>query len=153
METYSTPEDHDVKCDRCGKPGTPYSAYLAPHSGGTGFGFKDDKRYCYTCCAELDREQMRREGKIALYLSDWDPNVQQSYGLPYIATVGNWPGTLKLPVHLRQKGRHNIARTRTDVWFVFEGREWHGVSYGENTQIVHCRATSKILVKQYREGR
>jgi hypothetical protein len=68
---------------------------------------------------------MAQRGRIALYYTGDE--------------VINWPGTLRIPVDYSSAGRHNIAGTRTDVWFRFGGAEWHGVTYGEMTQIVHCK--------------
>lgn len=93
---------------------------------GVGYGTDSDGlRHCYDCCAERDRASMRETGKATLYdCGD---------------TLTNWPGTLSLKVTGSTEGRHNIAGTRRNVWFRFEGRDWYGVRYGENTQIVHCR--------------
>jgi hypothetical protein len=55
--------------------------------------------------------------------------------------ITNWPGTLRFRAFAVLKGRHNIAGTRYDVYFRVNGAEWHGVQYGENTQILHCKRT------------
>lgn len=67
-------------------------------------------------------------GKITLYLSNGDK-------------VTNWPGSLRIRAYRVKHGKHNIARTRTDAWFTFEGANWHGVNYGKDSQILHCRRT------------
>jgi hypothetical protein len=90
------------------------------------------KKHCYACCAEQDRKQMRETGRITLYLSD-DSKAFGTY------KVTNWPGSLTFPCHSPRTGRHNIAGKRIDVWFTFEGQDWHGVQYGDNTQICHCK--------------
>ena len=103
-----------------------------PESIGTGYATdKDGNKICYSCCGKEDAEYMRVNGKNTLYLTS---NGETS------GHVSNWPGTLKIPCHIK-RGRHNIARYRYDVWFKFEGRTWHGVQYGDNTQIVHCKRT------------
>jgi hypothetical protein len=102
-------------------------------AGGTGYGIdKDGGQVCYACCAVQDTERMRKENKITLYLTK--ENVGYS--------VSNWPGTLKIKAEYVRKGNHNIARTRYDVWFNHAGKRWHGVQYGENTQICHCQAVA-----------
>jgi hypothetical protein len=73
---------------------------------------------------------MRDNGRITLYLvrdeTEW--------------TVTNWPGTLRYRITDRHTGNHNIARTRTDVHFVDEtGARWHGVQYGEWSDLCRCR--------------
>ena len=94
----------------------------------TGYGTdKDGKRHCYACCATRDRDAMRRDGRATLYLTG--------------STLSNWPGSLSFTVRSTRVGRHNIARTRTDVWFAFEGYWWHGTQYGDNTQLCHCKRT------------
>lgn len=100
----------------------------SPH-GELSLGYGTDvngRRHCYACCAELDKAQMVRDGRTVLYLTD--------------KGVTNWPSSLVFPVRYRRKGRHNMARTRYDVWFTGpDGKNWHGVQYGENTQLCHCR--------------
>lgn len=102
--------------------------------GGMGYATLDNTTadvVCYDCCALLDREHMQRENKITLYLT-----IDKLSGG---WTVSNWPGTLKYRAMVR-KGDHNIARTRYDAWFIdADGNNWHGVQYGEFTQLVHCR--------------
>lgn len=107
-------------CADCGKTPPPPSG-----SGGTGYGAYNGAKVCYACCAKRDREHMREHGRITLYLTG--------------SKIANWPGTLEFTADTVRKGQHNIARTRTDVWFRVDGEHWHGVQYGENTQIVHCK--------------
>lgn len=114
---------------RCADCGT--VAELGATAGcGTGYGYDArDMPICYECCGKADRAQMMATGKATLYLT----------GKPGAWSVSNWPGTLRLRATVR-KGRHNIARTRYDAWFTGpDGLPWHGVTYGENTQICHCR--------------
>jgi len=43
-------------------------------------------------------------------------------------------------------GRHNFGLTRYDVWFDGkDGHIWHGVQYGDNAQILHCKRTKQTL--------
>lgn len=104
-------------------------------NGGTGYGVdpETDLLVCYACCGVQDRARMIETGRATLYLS--------SDRLP--ATVSNWPGTLTFPVTNILYGRHNIAGRRYDVYFRLEGFWWHGVQYGDNTQIVHCKRTKQ----------
>lgn len=108
-------------------------ALPAGHVGGTGYGRDAEGRtFCYQCCAAQDRRQMAETGRAVLYLT----TEGHSSG-PYVLT--NWPGTLRIPVRAASTGRHNIAGSRTDVWFSFGGRRWHGVQYGDFSQLTHCR--------------
>lgn len=103
-------------------------------NGGTGYGYppkgepNEDKPVCYACCAEADKRRLESDDRITLYLvkgTSWE--------------ITNWPGTLRFSAYV-QTGRHNIARTRFDAWFTdHTGRKWHGVMYGNNTQLCHCR--------------
>lgn len=89
--------------------------------------------YCYECCAKTDRATMLETGRTVLYLTRADDGY-------WYAT--NWPGTLRFQITLRHKGKHNMARVRYDVWFRGpDGKAWHGVQYGDNTQLLHCRRT------------
>ena len=117
----------------CGHPVSPHSKFTA------GYGVDaNGAKHCYDCCAARDRADMEATGRATLYLSPNDnPAIGGAYTAPYKLT--NWPGSLALPVWQVCKGRHNIARNRYDFWFTFGGRDWHGVQYGDNTQIAHCR--------------
>jgi hypothetical protein len=120
--------ENEFTCIKCGKTKPVH------HDGGTGYAVQDDGgRVCYSCCAEIDQEYMRSHSRIDLYLCK---------GITGLWEVTNWPGTLRFPVAPR-KGKHNIAGSRYDVWFFFACHMWHGVQYGEWTQICHCKRVAK----------
>ena len=100
-------------------------------SGGTGYGSDPvtGLKVCYACCGLRDAQEMRSTGKACLYLTSTNG----------ASKLTNWPGTLTIHPYRMTIGRHNIAGKRFDVWFSFEGQKWHGVQYGENTQICHCK--------------
>lgn len=119
------------------------------HEGGTGYAClgssEASPKVCYDCCAIRDKEFMRVEGRITLYLTCERKSLKTVRN--QAGKVSNWPGTLSFPCSTKQ-GRHNIAGTRYDCWFTgLDGFLWHGVSYGENTQLVHCKRTKTIVVK------
>jgi hypothetical protein len=125
------------KCHTCHSDIIP-----SPSEIGTGYAIdKDNNKVCYSCCAEQDKQFMRDNGKITLYLT-CEPahKIKEPQGRLTVGTVSNWPGTLKFKCHTRI-GSHNIAHVRYDCWFIFEGYYWHGVTYGDNTQICHCKRT------------
>lgn len=102
----------------------------------TGYGENaEGQKVCFDCCGTRDREYMIETGSsvaLPLYLTKTD-NAW---------SVGNWPGTLRFRCGVPKKSQHNIAGTRYDVWFTGpDGKTWHGVQYGEWTQIVHCKRT------------
>ena len=109
----------------CGHSLSPHESFTTGY--GTGYGTDGTgARYCYSCCAENDKAYMQESGKITLYLTE--------------RGVVNWPGSLVFPVRHKRTGRHNIAQERTDVWFIGpDGFVWHGVQYGEWTQVLHCK--------------
>jgi hypothetical protein len=94
---------------------------------------KADEKVCFACAAVLDKQSMIENGNdngVPLYLTKDEKGWK----------VGNWPGSLTFRCGVPIKKRHNIARTRYDVWFTGpDGKDWHGAQYGENTQIVHCK--------------
>lgn len=114
-----------IYCSKCG-------AECKPNGAGTGYGVTQaGERICYKCCGEMDRERLlnaKPGEKSFLYLT-------VSEGESYLS---NWPGTLKIQVYPK-RGKHNIAGRRYDVWFSFGAHEFHGVNYGENTQICHIK--------------
>lgn len=122
----------DIKtCSRCGGAIPP----PAPGAISTGYGTNEkDEIVCYSCCAEIDKQWMRDKGKITLYLT----------GQAGAREVTNWPGTLRFPARGYKQSPHNIARYRYDVWFNGpDGHVWHGVQYGDNTQLIHCKRTKE----------
>ena len=121
-------------CSKCRKWIPTPAETLKTGTGGVGYARDPETRRktCYLCCAEVDRQYMRDHGKVTLYLTG---SREEGF------KVSNWPGTLVFSRVYVRKGQHNIARTRWDVWFNFEGFEWYGVQYGENTQLVHCKRT------------
>lgn len=117
--------------------------YPINREGGTGYGTYDGgAKICYGCIAERDLAHMRETGKATLYLTMVaefpGPGMVPPIGWP-THIVSNWPGTLKFPVRRVRKGRHNMAGVRYDFAFEVEGSPWVGVTYGDNTQIAHCR--------------
>jgi hypothetical protein len=104
-------------------------------------------KLCFACCALDDKAQMDDSGKIWLYLTHEPFTSIQPWGKPVFSTaagkVTNWPGTLSFPCRVK-RGKHNIARTRYDVWFKdHNGNPWHGVQVGDNTQICRCRKLTR----------
>ena len=123
--------EHRFVCVDCGQE----KIHVNPKGcGGTGYAtYRMDvveKKVCYACCAKAELSYMRDTGRAVLYLTDG----------PEGATVTDWPGVLKFRVQHKRVGSHNIAGRRVDVWFTdSDGREWHGVNYGHNSQLCHCR--------------
>lgn len=118
------------KCGDC-KETKPVQA-----SGGTGYGYAadagpDSPPICYTCCGIRDRKDMIETGRATLYL------VNPKAARP---KVTNWPNSLSFDVYAHRSGRHNIAQTRTDFWFIGpDGKKWHGTQYGRDSQIARCK--------------
>lgn len=132
------------------KPGEPTIA--------TGYGIFGGKKYCYACCAERDKEQMRKEGKIDLYLMVEKLELNRCGNVSFVAGVHrvkdggnwvwhkgiitNWPGSLILYPYNMHKGKHRCFggyQERWDVWFAFEGATWHGIQRGNHNQILRCK--------------
>ena len=119
------------KCGECGKV-----EELGAHGGcGTGYGYKaegpNEPPICYACCSKRESELMTETGKAALYLSHKRGETR--------GELTDWPGGLRFSGYVRQ-GRHNMAGRRYDIWFTGpDGKSWHGVQYGDNTQICHCK--------------
>lgn len=103
-------------------------------SGGTGYGRdpKTNKKICYDCCALMDKDFMKKNGEITLYLTE--------------NGITNWPGTLRFNLVDSKESRTNWNLTRTDVWFMFDATVWHGYQIGDNTQICHCKRTKRTAV-------
>lgn len=126
---------HKFTCSKCNQQKT--------HESDTTTGYGVDKsgnKICFQCCAEDDKKHMEQNNRITLYLT-CEPahKIKSEHGRNRVGYVSNWPGTLKIPC-TTTVGRHNIAGVRYDCWFTdHSGNKWHGVQYGDNTQLVHCR--------------
>ena len=138
--------ERNGRCDLCGR-------VFEPESCATGYARirTDDgepRRACYLCCADIDIKQMDETGKITLYLSNKDGLTPATYNEANRWYVGdwevrNWPGTLKFAVVRRTIGGHNFTGRRVDIWFRDMNHDtWHGVQYGHDTQLVHCKRTN-----------
>lgn len=131
-------------CDICGNRYENKPPYNQTSRLTSGYGTNQQGQIvCYPCCAKQDKADMVRNGKIVLYLThetEQKPNVKQLRHF-----VSNWPGSLKIHVRHIKIGRHNIAGRRYDVWFVFDGFWWWGVTYGDNTQLCHCKQTKQAV--------
>jgi hypothetical protein len=120
---------HSFVCSRC------HEEKEVQTTLGIRYGFDDSgKKICYACCGEVDKEWMRENGRITLYLTIAEKKR--------FKTVSNWPGTLLIPVESSSEGNHNIAGRRMDVWFLFEGTVWWGVNIGDS-QLLHCKKTNR----------
>lgn len=126
-------------CTGCGRVVTPGH-----------YGENSEGIFCFDCCAKADLAYMAKHGKITLYLTV-DNLPKNAYGLystsPSVRTVrvNNWPCSLQFRPSCISVGRHNMAGKRYDVWFRVENDPyvWHGVTYGDNTQICHCKRTKR----------
>ena len=120
----------------CGHAPSEHSSFA------TGYGSDNDgNTYCYDCCADRERASMTETGSATLCLVE-SPNPKKigSDGTMPDVEITDWAGKLRFRPGTMRKGQHNMARTRTDVWFRGpDGREWHGVQYGENSQVLHCK--------------
>ena len=89
-------------------------------------------------CAQAYQQAMLDTGRADLYLTR---ETIAGGHVRHFAT--DWAGELRFRVHTLSKGRHNIARTRFDAWFLGpEGQPWHGVNIGDN-DILRCRRVQK----------
>lgn len=152
--------------------GTGYGCRMENHADK--FDAEKAVKVCYQCCAKEDFANMLKTGKFTGYLTmetevtdfmpserivkeGWRRYVKSSWGnraKEFYARnirVTNWPGSLTLPVYYMRVGSHNMANCRYDVWFEVANPDtnqlerWHGVCYGDNTQICHCTRTKKSI--------
>jgi len=103
----------------------------AKQDGGTGYALLYGKKVCYECCGKNDLNELNNAtigAKFTHYLVVRDGK--------YFVT--NWPGTFSHPVTV-SIGRHNIAGKRYDSWFKVGKNRFHGVTFGDWTQIHHIK--------------
>ncbi len=103
------------------------------HTTGTGHVTRDGVQLdiCWSCCADLALGQMLKDGKSFFYFHG--------------GKISNWPGSLEfIPFSIR-KGKHNIGRTRTDVWFVGpDNYVWHGTQIGDFNEVCRVKRTKQV---------
>lgn len=117
-------------CHVCNKEIEP-----SKYSFTTGYGLdSNNNKICYACCADQDRDYMRQHGRKTLYLTKDDKGKYK---------VTNWPSSLEFTNVYVKKGVHKRTGVRYDCWFKFEGRIWHGVQYGDDTEIVYVKRTKR----------
>ena len=140
--------DAPTICRDCGATIPPT---LPGHIGGTGYARDGEGRaVCYACCGLEDQAHIRANDRITLYLVQKADAPTRARGVlsPGDWEVTNWPGSLRIPVSYIGRGAHNMARTRLDVNFTGpDGAQWHGVQYGNNSQVCHCR---RLKVREVR---
>lgn len=109
------------------------------------------RKICFDCCNTRDRVTMLTKkcaDSLPLYLTiEMYHNAAKraEIGVWFTGKVTNWPGTLEITC-TGKVGGHNIAGYRFDVWFEFNDHEWHGVQYGNMSQIVRqCKQTQRRI--------
>lgn len=135
----------ELKCSKCSME----IPQTNPPSNPLGYGRDGSGAIvCYACCAIADKESMRRDGRIALYLTQ--PSIAQTHSYGRVGMVSsegwsitNWPGSLQFtPRGMASISRTNWGHTRVDVWFAFDGFVWNGRNIGDN-QLLHCKRTKQ----------
>jgi hypothetical protein len=126
-------------CSQCGqdKP--------VNREGGTGYATLDNGYYlCYECCGINDRNKL-------LNSQPGDRFTQYLVFRNDCQFITNWPGTMEITPFTVSKGSHNMARYRYDTWFCLkkdngEKLYFHGVTYGDMTQIHHVRRLKRKTI-------
>lgn len=139
-------------CSICGAECVPTSFYDEEKTKpiNTGYGVdKDGNKVCFACCGEMDKKTLRETGTLRGYL------IVPSKPLPYQRTgvedlhgaeFTNWPGSFRVSVDsYGKRSFNNFGAPRTDFWFFWEGRRYHGVNVGDNSQ---C-ATVKVVKSKH----
>jgi hypothetical protein len=113
---------------------------------GTGYGIdKNGHKICYNCCGELDKQELDRleigEKGVVFYLTSKTKDL--GWGKSTTYEVTNWPGTMRFNVACKE-GRHNIARVRRDVWFSYNKKMFHGVQYGNDSELCYIKRVKGV---------
>lgn len=115
--------NHEFTCSKC------HGHKIHESDISTGYATdKDGNKVCFECCGKEDLKTLKElqpKEKTLLY---WDGKE-----------VTNWPGSLRIKPNSTRKGRHNIAGSREDVWFYIDNQCYHGIQYGNNSQILHIK--------------
>jgi len=95
-------------------------------------------KICFVCCGKIDMKRFKT-AKVG--------DKDYLYYNHETNTISNFPGTFKIAGGCHTHGKHNIARTRIDIWFKVGDTHFHGVQYGENTQILHTKCVKGDYTK------
>jgi hypothetical protein len=133
----------------------------------TGYATFNDKRICYACADNLQREEIRQGGKIVLYwsteletpefrLPNWKSAYQTDWnGIP-LGKITTWSGGNMGTVCRITVGQCSFGgRVRYYLQVrMFDGTEWHGSSPGGG---MYCRMKKKkikrVTMNQINRGR
>ena len=116
---------HEFKCSQCGQD----KKHESPVS--TGYGTdKTGNKVCFECCGINDAKELNELPIGAKIVHYWDGK-----------NIVNWPSSLVIAPYYTHKGKHNMAGTREDIYFKFNGANFHAVQYGNFSQIAHIRKT------------
>jgi len=108
-----------VLCSVCGKE-------VIPEEFSSGYGEdKNGNKICYSCCAELDKKELRENGKLRGYF--------------YNNEFTNWPGSFKIPITYYKKSVNNFGAIRTDFWLTWEGNHYYGRHVGNYSNLATIR--------------
>ena len=123
-----------MQCNKCGKE---------IESSGIGTGYATNNKYekiCYSCCGIIDAEELRENGKLFGYFTYKTVKHTSSMKTYEDKKFTNWPGTFTIPVYHMRVSRNNFGAERRDFWFNWEGRNYWGVSIGDN----ECARVRKV---------
>mgnify|MGYP000202074353 CR=1 FL=1 len=146
----------DSLCAECGKPHNGKFARLTKH---------DDRRICYSCCAEYDKKEMVNTGKFVGYLTRKPPIDSIGHKKTELLgfekgrfgnlrseewSFGNWPGSLTFKVQGVERHRVNgLERERITFRFIGpDGKVWRGVKKGINHDIARAYRTKLRNIRQ-----
>lgn len=136
-------------CADCGRN---VSHGIGPNGGAAGYAKRGNgDKVCFDCCGRSDAQLLRETKpgeRVAMPLYLQCEPYSRNGSRRSLGFVTNWPNTLRLRCHTRT-GSHNWGIARYDCWFAFDGSEFHGVQYGDNTEVVHVR---RLKRSAYSEG-
>lgn len=87
----------------------------------------EGKKLCYDCCGVMEKKQLlelKPKETIVFYLSGHE--------------VINWCGTMRIKCIVKE-GKHNIAGVRHDCWFKIGDKCYHGVQYGDFSELCYIK--------------
>jgi hypothetical protein len=104
-----------------------------------GYALNDSgEKICYKCCGVQDAVQLSAiTGKEEMYLYLSFNKEKKTY------EITNWPATLIINPTRIHSGKHNIAGTQTHVWFRFNHEYFHGVNFGNTSQVLVVKKIKK----------
>jgi hypothetical protein len=88
--------------------------------------YHDDLMVCESCITDIDKSEITGASIMNLYLDG--------------SRLSNGSNTFYVDIDIVKKSDNKMFGTRYDMWFKYDGKNWHGVKMGNDYfNVVKCK--------------